>query len=862
MAVTFTAVAEPDKARVAVEAKGGVPGESFYLVRRDEEGSSLVRETSESAIVWKADPAGTRTNYIPDPSFEKFSAMKQTAFSNLVLNPTCKANTAAAGTTVRKNYATNPSLETTTNGWSGEFGGGSGTRGLGFNQPFSGLGYIQQTWGTASTSPQGGVYSQGFAVTAGQEYMFSAYVRTSIRQLMHVQIDWRNSASQIFTQTIGTAGAATVQPFVQPDAEGKGGNTGWTRVWVRGVVPANAVNATTCVFSYGNGGAVNWPAGSWLQVDGLLIERTAALNDYFDGSSGGYKGPEGDLAPYWEGAIDGSMSQLVQYGVQNISGRVSQPISSMGGTAVAVGKPVTAGQLASALVETAPLVIGGIYTFSAVVHVPKAQTGTLHANARRIGVETGTATALSGAVPNVPGSYPVSVTFTATSTTEHRFALYNGSDNDVVSFSNLQVTRTPVAMPFFHSGSDNSIRTSADVEWQFGGTATTHDAKYDQVSGAGGSNAIVASSTAWTRRGGRSLRVIPNTASNASYAQIVLFGLAPGTYTALGHCFVPKAQTGSLNANARSLNVVAGSGTTITGTTSVAAPNTAGAVTEVRFTFTVAGSGNVNVRLHNGAAANGGDVFWDDVAIINGNYTDFYFDGGTHGADYSGWNGAANASASYYNFSSLAVTIFDYEARQGITTTYLLADDAGTQIGENTVTLVVPAWGTWVKDPFRPWMNTRVYWNSDGDFEHSAERTLLLPRGSRYPVALYGRRLAPSSTVVLLTETKDQRDRLLSLLDTTGVVQLDVDSRFGVPMKYVSVGDFKVSRTGSNDRNLTHDSRFFTLPVDEVARPTGAPKNQAITYDSLLGVFSSYLEIPSAVKTYDELTEGSWNSDV
>ncbi len=48
MAINFDVVPEPDLARVAIQANNGVPGDSFYILRRDRNGSRLVRETSEA----------------------------------------------------------------------------------------------------------------------------------------------------------------------------------------------------------------------------------------------------------------------------------------------------------------------------------------------------------------------------------------------------------------------------------------------------------------------------------------------------------------------------------------------------------------------------------------------------------------------------------------------------------------------------------------------------------------------------------------------------------------------------------------------------------------------------------------------
>jgi hypothetical protein len=88
---------------------------------------------------------------------------------------------------------------------------------------------------------------------------------------------------------------------------------------------------------------------------------------------------------------------------------------------------------------------------------------------------------------------------------------------------------------------------------------------------------------------------------------------------------------------------------------------------------------------------------------------------------------------------------------------------------------------------------------------------------------------------------------------------IDVDSSFGVPVRYVSVGDVTGTRVGPNNAGLSWEARYFTLQVDEVAMPIGAPVNQNLTYDQLAANFGSYIAIPASVATYDDLAAGNWS---
>lgn len=239
-----------------------------------------------------------------------------------------------------------------------------------------------------------------------------------------------------------------------------------------------------------------------------------------------------------------------------------------------------------------------------------------------------------------------------------------------------------------------------------------------------------------------------------------------------------------------------------------------------------------------------------------GNTIGAYFDGSMGGVN--AWTGTANASTSTNNEASLPITLYDYEARQGMVTDYILTDENGVSAASTRLT--IPAWGTWLKDPFRPFMNVKLLWNSDDQYTRRLPHVVLQARGAKYPVIHSDRRQAPTATVRVMTETRDQAKALIALLDRTSVVMIDVDYAFGVPVRYVSVGDITGMRAASEkDRNLTWDERYWDLPITEVAAPVGAPVAQSLTYDMIPASFGSYIAIPASVDSYNNLASGLWS---
>jgi hypothetical protein len=156
-------------------------------------------------------------------------------------------------------------------------------------------------------------------------------------------------------------------------------------------------------------------------------------------------------------------------------------------------------------------------------------------------------------------------------------------------------------------------------------------------------------------------------------------------------------------------------------------------------------------------------------------------------------------------------------------------------------------------------MNVKVLWNGDSNYTRRSDRVLLRPKGAKFPVAQWDRRSAPEGTVRVAVETSELARSIVSLLDSAGVIMIDVSEEFGVPIRYVSVGDIDGMRVGAPDKDLSWQARYFDLPCVEVAAPVGAPVGQQITYDSVAAQFGSYLSIPVSVATYNDLAAGDWS---
>jgi hypothetical protein len=202
-------------------------------------------------------------------------------------------------------------------------------------------------------------------------------------------------------------------------------------------------------------------------------------------------------------------------------------------------------------------------------------------------------------------------------------------------------------------------------------------------------------------------------------------------------------------------------------------------------------------------------------------------------------------------------TVNDYEARQGLITNYLLTSASGIQVANTTIT--IPRWGTWLKNPGKPFMNMRVLWNSDNEYSRAARRELIPIRGAKFPIAHTDRRLAPSGTIKLATQTTSEAKAFTNLVDDGAVLMIDVNPDFGVPVRYVSVGDVVGRRAGKEDRDLTWEARIWELQIDETSAPIGIPAGQTVTYEAIPASFDSYISLAASVATYNDLAAGNWS---
>lgn len=186
-----------------------------------------------------------------------------------------------------KNWATNPSPRVNDTNWGNQWYGGAGSgtfarsAGTGMDGGYS----MRKTWTTAQPNAQdvGANYTE--SIVAGKTYSFSGHMKPSVPANIVPYVSWLDSS-------LAPIGPAPAGALVDSPAGV------YTRAGFTATAPAGASYARFVWGPYGAG--ANIPAGGTLDFDRVLIEESATINHYYEGT--------GDFTYGWYGATDESAS--------------------------------------------------------------------------------------------------------------------------------------------------------------------------------------------------------------------------------------------------------------------------------------------------------------------------------------------------------------------------------------------------------------------------------------------------------------------------------------------------------------------------------------------------------------------------
>jgi hypothetical protein len=603
--------------------------------------SGLLTTTATTGIVWhvvKNAQAGAHTFYMDALMLEQTDQLRD-YFDGATPDAlgwdygwsgTANASTStakASAVTLRTNLVTNPSLNTNVTGWdllAGITGSTLTSVSISDLTGFSKAGQLYLPATSGSGGRASGIVS---GLTVGTAYTASVWVKRPDEPFL----------VQLATSTNGGAGSFELSP--------SGTNGSWTRYSV-----SFTAAQTSYYFEFRKVGAVVTSAN--LFFTGVLLETGSALGNYFDGSTGTL----GDVYSHaWTGTAHASTS--VQQGVATPAWATygSAPLPTIyransesysGSSSLAV---ISTSQTISGVSITASGTTSGVtYSASAWVKLPAGVPFIARLSDTTVG---GNLNSYTGT-----GSWQrVSVSRAAT-TTSMQIQLYTNATAATFYVDAVQLEVGSVASDYF----DGASAAAGDFTYAWSGTAhaSTSLRRGTAVTTYGNNQAVPVSSEAWSSTGTKSLRIIPTSFTNGSDARAgsaSTFGFntqAGKTYTVKAKCRLEAPLTGIQDSRGRRIRIYYSTdGSTFAANQIVEspqAPNEAG-VTELSVTQTIPSNATgVLIMLGNGASAGNGDVWWDDLIVVEGDYTGDYFDGSTETLRENGyaWTGTPNASTS------------------------------------------------------------------------------------------------------------------------------------------------------------------------------------------------------------------------
>jgi hypothetical protein len=584
-------------------------------------------------------------NTFTNPSFESVTSGSTVTRKNFALDPRATANTNVV-----------PGATLWTPRWFGKNAAGVSTAVTGaVDGPATGLDtYLRKTWTVAgesgdtawalsSVSPSSTPNTGSMPVLGGAPYTVSAYLRsTAAGKKVAVRVNWRD-VDGVYISTPNSS-YTTLTP-------------NWQRVSATQIAPANAALAEILLFT--PSGMSGWEAGDTLDGTGALIEQTDQLRAYFDGSTADALGVDNG----WSGAANNSVSTVKTSTVTVRSNLIPNPSAEVNLSAwTAKGAPHTvtrsteqayAGQASVKVVATSTsvngvgitftgLTIGATYTGSGYVWVRPGQAARVVATFTSVGY--GTSSSSTGVWQRVTES------FTATATTHQWGFDFRDAPavNDYFYIDAAAVEATTAVNPYF----DGSTSNASDFTYSWSGAAHASASiqsgvKVDGLSG-NHSGRVAWQSSAWSVDGSKSLAVAGGQPSADSFGQFeyasIPGALANRTFTVTATLRTEEALPTNADHRAWSYYLVyhLTDGSYIT---KIFRPTSTTAGThkiQETFTFPSDATTLAFARLYNGSP-NSVPVYWDSAMLIEGTYTDSYFDGDSVNGT---WNGVPHKSMS------------------------------------------------------------------------------------------------------------------------------------------------------------------------------------------------------------------------
>lgn len=413
----------------------------------------------------------------------------------------------------------------------------------------------------------------------------------------------------------------------------------WKRVSATFTTSDNIVGNTSFYLHQSGGPNV---VGAIVYIDCVLLEESDKLNQYYEGA--------GDFTYAWTGTAHASTSVQRGVAISRVGSERAVAVSTTrNGDKVARIIPTIKGPGMAAYVGNdvfvnlyqQPASLKPNTTYTATVtyinEAPISVGGKLRFNID--GLDQ-----YSAPFETTVGEYSMNWQFTTGGSGTMSFLRVMPGPSGVAGYTNEMILKNFMLIEGTYAGPYFDGTTAAgDYTYRWTGTAhdSTSELRAVPPLKVGWLNSIPATSTDWASSGTKSVRVSPAGASTDSFVYLTLPPLENGkTYTVMANLRMTAPQTGIPDVRARRIDVFHSNGYTL----GEQAPNVAG-VSKVRAVFKVTDKdAYTNVRLYNGASVGNGDVWYDNIMFVEGDYSGDFINPTQN--PLSKWDGAANDSMS------------------------------------------------------------------------------------------------------------------------------------------------------------------------------------------------------------------------
>lgn len=211
----------------------------------------------------------------------------------------------------------------------------------------------------------------------------------------------------------------------------------------------------------------------------------------------------------------------------------------------------------------------------------------------------------------------------------------------------------------------------------------------------------------------------------------------------------------------------------------------------------------------------------------------------------SRWDEVRGGRVTVGSGSRFARKVDDYEFVAGVQMQYRVVALASAENQPDVVvqSLVIDADrvapdDVWFKFIASPASNRKVLLHDWSDIAHESRNVLHQVRGRSDPIAVTDVHSAASMTVLVITETRAEREALRTSLRQGAPVFFQTPESIECPSMYAVVGSFSVRRLAR--KSTRH---LFTVPLTEVAPPPPSVVGVGVTWAAIIDRYATWGEL-------------------